>query len=99
MSELPTVYSLAEVAEHLKISLRRLRALLREHGIGRKLGRDVRLTAEDVARLLEALPRPAGPGSRGMPSVGDPFALERARRLVAEGTSPHRRGRGKPGPR
>lgn len=48
---LAELLSVADAAEQLGIKERRMRVLISEHGLGRRIGRDYVLTPADVERM------------------------------------------------
>ncbi|TIN10367.1 hypothetical protein [Mesorhizobium sp.] len=68
---LPRIYTLAEVAEHLRMTNRGVAKLARRHGLCLVRGRDLLFTESDVEGLKEAMrPAPTDPRrSIGAPSL------------------------------
>jgi hypothetical protein len=63
-----------------------VRALAKRHGVGRKLGRTYVFTPDDVAALIEALPRPSEHGrpSQTYAERSPEEALRRALELASK---------------
>lgn len=77
MSAWPTIKTAHQlVAEQIvPCSEDRLRALAKEHGVGRKLGRAYVFTPEDVRTLIEKLPCPSNSQSDTDHRIGTSAAL------------------------
>lgn len=88
-------------AARFHMSVRRLRALANQAGVGRVAGRRILLNAEDLRRIYEALPRvgppplpgrpTSGPGARPRPRQRERTALEWVQKALALAAVPPRR--------
>lgn len=76
---LPHLYTMDEVAQHLRISRRVLQDIIKATPCYRLAGRRKLFTADDIAQLVERLPRPEWPqqSTAAAPSFSSQDALWR----------------------
>ena len=100
---LPDRTTPAELAAHLGVNERSLRALARRLGACRELGKTMILLREDVATLMEAMRCPytstaaARSGTTAAPSRASDFASLQARLTASSPTGSRRKQKPTPG--
>ena len=84
MTDLPQLYTLAEIAKATKYSVRHVARVLRRHPFIRPIGkgRGMRLTLDDYNALVEAMREP-GPGYI-CPEPGMPLPDPRGRKTLTQ---------------